>query len=320
MPEQQPIDRAQLDEIQRQVEQLNEKNIDPALFQSAIEKITSAIHSLAPSEPSGPSGLDIIASLTPAVALVAAIVAAVIGALNLRHQRKALEQKEIADAKALEQKEIADAKAEWWRRIQWALAAVATENNEALNNYGAAVLNVMAENNNLTAEERDIFEAVSKTGVNEIQISTLLQAAGDLGLLSDDLNEVNLGSSMSSDETAEPGVASNKAPTELAPESELESNIVLSSGESSERVADPVVEDKSEESVCAAVGIHANSTESTTESATELLEVTETARAAEDDAVVDTAGNPVDNEVTDDTEQRDEVRDDSKNIRPKQEG
>lgn len=291
---QQPIDQAQLDEIQRQVEKLNENNIDPTLLQSIVDQLSEAIQSLAPS---GPSGLAVFAALTPAVALLAAIAAAVVGALNLKHQRKALEQKEKADDKALGQKEKADAKAEWWRRIQWALAAVATENNDALNNYGAAVLNVMAENNNLTDEERDIFEAVTKSGVDELQLSTLLQAAGDFGLLSDDLNEVDLDSLGSPDETVDSEVAdSQQRVSELVSAPDLEPNIVLNGADDSDIISDPVVESR-----------------------IALSEVAENEHTTEAEAIVDTAGNPVDNEVTSSPVQGEEVQDDAKNIRPEQE-
>lgn len=178
--------------------------MDEAQIQEWVDQITTALEGLAPEPPPGPGILGVVAALSPIVALIAAIVAAVIGWKNLKAQQRALmatqrnhartivEQRKALDAAqrnhdtSLDQKREADARSEWWRRTQWALDAAAHPDTFEV---GIAMLNVQAESALAGDEELAVIESVLNTvlpsRLDDEGIDQVVEEAQQAGLAED---------------------------------------------------------------------------------------------------------------------------------------
>lgn len=87
-----------------------------------------------------PAGLQVIQALAPVFALLAATIAAVIAYGTLQQRR------------------AADAKAEWWRRTQWALEQLLSDDPQRAN-VGTSMLNVLVASDLATEEELDLLRS-----------------------------------------------------------------------------------------------------------------------------------------------------------------
>ena len=153
--------------------------MDEQQIQEIVNRVTEALHSLAPD---GPQWWDPFAVLTPLGALTAAVVAAVIGWRNLKGQERALRATVRGNEKTLRQRSEADARSEWWRRTQWALDAT-TSDNTVMYQYGVGMLDILARSELAGAEEARLLQAVAKatsTGMQEESIRGLVQRLSDI--------------------------------------------------------------------------------------------------------------------------------------------
>lgn len=79
------------------------------------------------------------------------------------------------------QKNRADSRAEWWRRVQWALEASASPDDDVMYDYGMRMLRVLAKKRFLVPkQDKKLFDAVwqdSETGLNDDAIDQLRRDA-----------------------------------------------------------------------------------------------------------------------------------------------
>lgn len=79
------------------------------------------------------------------------------------------------------QKSRADARAEWWRRVQWALEASASPDDDVMYDYGIRMLRVLAKKRLLVPKkDKELFDAVwqdSNPGLSDEEIDRMDQDA-----------------------------------------------------------------------------------------------------------------------------------------------
>lgn len=174
--------------------------MDDQQIQEIADRVIAALQGLAPD---APSPLADIAAFTPVAALIAAIVAAIVGWRNLKQQQRALKVTVRSDARNLRQRREADARSEWWRRTQWALEA-ATSGNTIMYGYGTGMLDLLAQSELAGPEDKELLDAVwegTSTEMRDDGIERLLMLAKEQdGLTVDELaslrsyfNDVDVG-------------------------------------------------------------------------------------------------------------------------------
>ncbi|GAA5230092.1 hypothetical protein [Arthrobacter cryoconiti] len=139
--------------------------MDDKQIQEIADRVIGALQALAPRDPSIWADF---AALTPIAALVAAIVAAVVGYRNLKQQQRALAAQISTHESTLKQKSESDAKSEWWRRTQWSLDAT-TSVNTTMYGYGTGVLVLMAKSKLADPEDKELLDAVWQATSTEMQ-------------------------------------------------------------------------------------------------------------------------------------------------------
>lgn len=142
-------------------------SLDPETVDLANRLILAVQHLAA-----GESGWrTALAVLTPLTAIIAAIVAAIVGWRNLKQQQDALDATVRSAGRA-----------EWWTRTQWALDASASA-NAVMSTYGATMLDLLAESKMAKDEDMALLDAVWKgttSGMNDEAIQALVTEAGSL--------------------------------------------------------------------------------------------------------------------------------------------
>lgn len=149
--------------------------MDDKQIQEIADRVVAALEQLAPGEPSVFANL---AALTPAAALFAAIVAAIVGWRNLKQQQKALKVTVRSDARNLRQKREADARSEWWKRTQWALEAAASD-DPRMYAYGTGMLDLLAQSELAGPKDKELLDAVWEGTDTEMQDEDIEQLIKD---------------------------------------------------------------------------------------------------------------------------------------------
>lgn len=107
---------------------------------------------------------EVVGALGPLAVLLAAVITGAVAWKSVRQSQKALEQEIDADRRDLEQRSLTDQKAQWWERVQWALDAAFSgdQNRKAA---GIAMVRVLSEPEWLTAEELLLLDAAWREGL-----------------------------------------------------------------------------------------------------------------------------------------------------------
>jgi hypothetical protein len=127
-------------------------------IQDIADRVIDALHQLAPAEAGWWVPWSAFGSYA---ALLAAIVAFLIGMRTLKQQKGALEVQRKGAESTLGQRQVADDRAEWWRRTQWALEATASE-NEMMSAYGNGMLMLLAKSKLASDEDKDLLDTAWK--------------------------------------------------------------------------------------------------------------------------------------------------------------
>ncbi|MCP1413684.1 hypothetical protein [Paenarthrobacter sp. A20] len=141
--------------------------MDEQQIQEIVDRVIAALEQLKPAEP---QAWQVWGAFGSYATLAAAVVAFFIGWWTIKQKREA------------------DARAEWWRRTQWALEATASE-NDALNSYGAGMLDLLARSELADAKDKELLDAVWEVTDTEMQddsIEQLLEEAAGFGDLDEE--------------------------------------------------------------------------------------------------------------------------------------
>lgn len=130
--------------------------MDDQQIKDIADRLIAALEQLAPGQP---SGWTIVASMAPVAALIAAVIAGLIGWRNLKQQQRALRESVKSNAKSLSQKRQADARSEWWKRTQWALEAAASD-DPRMYAYGTGMLDLLAQSELAGPKDKELLDAV----------------------------------------------------------------------------------------------------------------------------------------------------------------
>lgn len=106
------------------------------------------------------SGWEIAAVLIPSGAILAALFAAGVAWMTLRHNRK-------QDEKDLAHRQRADDRSEWWTRTQWALDRWNSENLDP-SSGGALLLAALIKSKLADQEDKDLLRTAWKAGQGEL--------------------------------------------------------------------------------------------------------------------------------------------------------